>query len=161
MIGGSAQGPGYTLTDAEADRITAVTLRLQASPTGAAANRAPDLLIRDLSLDGQRIGRLDIQTTRIVQVEGALLVTGVQATGGVDIRADERLQLVNPAGSIRVREASGLPGGTVNFTSNNIWSASQALLDQLLADFNFAGRDDALTANSGPTSRAAISKRTM
>ena len=150
VVGGGAAGPGYTLTDAEADRITAATLRIQASPTGAAANRAPDLLIRDLSLDGQRIGRLDVRTSEIVQVEGALLVTGVQATGGVNIRADERLQIVNPTGSLQVRDAAGMTDGSVNLTSNNIWSASQALLDQLRANSNFAGRDDALTANGGP-----------
>jgi hypothetical protein len=149
VVGGAAQGPGYTLTDAEADRITAATLRIQASPAGAAAGRPPDVLVRDLSLAGGRIGTFELITAGIAQVEGGLLLTAVRPGGGIGITATERLQVVTPTGSIRVRDDAGLTAGTLTLASNNIWSASQALLDQLRADSNFTGRDDALLENGG------------
>ena len=150
VLGGATQGPGYTLTDAEANRITATTLNIQAPPVGTAANRPPDVLVRDLALSGQRIGLLQLITTGILQVEGGLLLAGVRPTGGIEIRATERVQVVTPTGSIRVRDASGLTAGSLLLFSNNIWSASQSLLDQLRANPDFVGRDQALLANNGP-----------
>jgi hypothetical protein len=154
VLGGAAQGPGYTLTDAEADRIRAATLTVQAAANGTAANRAPDVLVRDLSLAGQAIGTLQLTTPGIVQVEGNLLLAGVQPQGGIRLTATERLQVVNPTGSVRVRDGAGLADGNLLLVSNNIWSAPQALLAQLVADSNFAGRDEALLDNQGPVEPA-------
>lgn len=149
VLGGAVQGAGYTLTDAEADRIRAVTLTVQAAANGTAANRAPDVLVRDLSLAGQAVGTLQVTTPGILQVEGGLLLSAVQPGGGIGLTATERLQVLNPTGSIRVRDSAGLTDGSLRLASNNIWSASQSLLDQLTADSNFAGRDAALLANGG------------
>jgi hypothetical protein len=150
VLGGTADGPGYTLTNAEAGRIRAATLTVQAGATGAAANRPADLLVRDLSLVGAAIGTFQVTTPGILQVEGNLLLAGVRPGGGIGLTATERLQVVNPIGSVRVRDAAGLTDGTLLLVSNNIWSAPQALLDQLRADSNFAGRDEALLGNEGP-----------
>ena len=151
VLGGSTQGPGYTLTDAEADRITAATLNIQAFLSSSSPTGAPNLLVRDLSLSGQQIGTLQLITTGIAQVDGALILSSVRPNGGITFQATERLQILNPTGSIRVRDAAGLTAGSLGLTSNNIWSATQTILDQLRADSNFAGRDSALLTASGST----------
>jgi hypothetical protein len=79
-----------------------------------------------------------------------LLLGDVRAEGGILFTAGERLQILTPSGSVRVRDAAGLPGGSLTLSSGDIWSASQALLDQLRADPAFAGRDAALLLNDGP-----------
>jgi hypothetical protein len=150
VLGGSTEGPGYTLTDAEADRVTSALFRVQAPQNGSGANRPADVLVRDLSLAGQRIGTFALFTGGIVQVEGGLLLSSVRSGGGIQIQAGERLQVLTPTGSIRVRDAAGLTDGALTITSNNIWSADQALLGQLRADPNFTGRDQALLTNNGP-----------
>ncbi len=86
----------------------------------------------------------------IVTIEGAVRLTGASATSGVAITAAGRIELINPGGSLRVLDAAGLPAGSITLTSNNIWSASQAIINQLRADVNFAGRNQALRTNDGP-----------
>lgn len=149
VLGGAAEGPGYTLTDAEADRIRAARLIVQAPANGTAPGRPPDLVIRDLSLSAARTGQVDIVTPGIAEVQGELLLANAGAASALGLRATERLQVVTPLGGIRVRDAAGLPGGTLTLTSNNIWAASRDLIDRLIADPNFAGRDAALTLNDG------------
>ena len=150
VLGGSTEGPGYTLTDAEADRIRAAELLINAPANGTAANRAPDLLVRDLSLSATRTGTVEIVTPGIAQVEGEFVLADAAAANGIDFTATERLQVVTPTGAVRVRDASGLTAGFLDLNSNNIWAASAGILQQLLADPDFEGRDAALTVNTGP-----------
>ncbi|MBX3560562.1 MAG: hypothetical protein KF780_02010 [Sphingomonas sp.] len=161
VIGGSATGPGYTLTQAELGRIRTASLQIDASPTGSAPSRPADLVVRDLTLSatptqtGAAVNRLQISVTAgegaggIVQVEGALRIENGSATSGIDIVAGERVQIINPAGSIRVLNSAGLPTGSLGIQSANIWSASQSIIDRLIEDPNFEGRNDALLANDG------------
>jgi hypothetical protein len=87
----------------------------------------------------------------IIQVEGAArLANASDPLDGITLNAPGRIQIVNPAGSVRVQNAAGAPGGRVRLTSANIWSASQTIINQLIADPNFAGRDAALLNNTGP-----------
>ena len=150
VLGGTAEGPGYTLTDAEANRIASATLRIEAPETGSDPGRPADLLVGNLSLDAARVGRLELETSGIVQVGGNLLLANAGADDGIEIAAGERIQIVTPSGSIRVRGAAGLPAGSLELVSRNIWSASQGLIDRLTADPDFAGRDDELLINDGP-----------
>jgi hypothetical protein len=152
-LGGAAQGPGYTLTGAEAGRIRAGTLRVLAPALSANPARAPDLLIRDLTLNGggaaAGIGMLDIVSPGIARVEGALLLAGARAQDGISLRVTERLEVATPTGSVRVRDAAGAPGGNLIIASNNIWVASAAIIDRLRANPNYARRDDDLLFNDG------------
>jgi filamentous hemagglutinin family protein len=148
-LGGAAQGPGYTLTNAEAGRIRAGTLRVDAPALGA----NPALLVRDLTLAGggaaTGIGLLDIVTPGVVRVEGALLMTGARAADGIAIDAGQRLEVVTPAASVRVRDGAGVPGGRLTLASDNVWIASAAIIDLLRANSDYAGRDDDLIDNDG------------
>jgi filamentous hemagglutinin family protein len=148
-LGGAAQGPGYTLTNAEAGRIRADALQINVPALGA--NVA--LFVRDLAFTGggaaAGIGGLIIATPGIARVEGNLAMTGARAADGIAITAVERLEVVTPGGSIRVRGAAGAPAGRMILTSNNLWVASSAIIDRLRLDPNYAGRDADLLDNGG------------
>jgi hypothetical protein len=158
VLGGTTQGPGYTLTAAEASRIGSGTLVLVVPVTGTAATRPPDLLVRDLSLNATGpagyVGNLNLTiggaTTGTAEIAGNLVMTGAGAANGIIVQAGERVQIVTPTGSVRVRDAAGFPAGTLVLSAANIWSASRSLLDRLAADPAFTGRDQALLANDGP-----------
>lgn len=148
-LGGAAQGPGYTLTNAEAGRIRADTLRINVPALGA--NVA--LFVRDLAFTGggaaAGIGTLVIATPGIARVEGNLAMTGARAADGIAFTATERLEVVTPGGSIRVRDGAGAPAGTMTLSSNNLWVASSAVIDRLRLDPNYAARDADLLDNNG------------
>lgn len=148
-LGGTAQGPGYTLTAAEAGRIRAGTLRVNAPAiTGGIA-----LLVRDLTLTGggaaAGIGALELVTPGVARVEGNLLLANARAQDGILIDARDRLEVVTPTASVRVRDTASAPGGTLTLVSNHIWVASGAIIDLLRADPNYPGRDDDLIDNDG------------
>lgn len=152
VLGGTTQGPGYTLTNAEAGRIRAGTLRILVPALGAAAGRAPDLIVRDLNLNGggaaAGIGLLQIiNANGIARVEGNVLMSNARTQDGILLNARERLEVVTPTASIRVRDANGGPGGTLQLVSDNIWVASAAIIDLLRANPDYAGRDDDLIDN--------------
>lgn len=157
VIGGDEDEAGYTLTQAEASRISTASLQIAASASEGPA----DVVIRDLTLSatpnpaGIAVNRLQISVGAgegvggVVQVEGALRLANATATSGIDINAGERIQIINPAGSIRVLDSAGLPAGSIGLQAANIWSASQEIIDQLIENPNFEGRNDALLANDG------------
>lgn len=150
VVGGTTEGQGYTLTDAEADRIAADRLAIGVEgPAGA----APAMIVRDLSLSAtgaNSVGTLALGTNTVMQVEGAVLLANAGPDNAIEIAAGTRLQIVTPGGSLRVRDAAGAPAGTIEIVSANIWAASDDLIGQLAADVNFAGRNEALLANDGP-----------
>jgi hypothetical protein len=143
-VGGAVQGAGYTLTQAEASRIRAGTLRV--APLGGAA-----IVARDLTLDGggAGVGALELATAGAVRVEGALLLGNAGAGGRIGIAAGGRVEVVTPGGGVRVRNAAGAPAGTVTIAGSDIWVTDAAIGGQLAANPNFAGRDAALLANAG------------
>jgi len=177
VIGGDEEGPGYTLDNGEAQRIQAGVLRISVPVTGTSATRDPDVLIRDLTLNGTpspngggAVGTLEIDVgggvegpdsvgirpaaapqpgEGIARIEGNVLLANAGADNRILIEADGLLTMVTPDGSLRVQDASGNPTGLIGLASNNIWVGAQGLLDQLAADPDFAGRDDALLANNG------------
>ena len=153
VLGGTAQGPGYTLANAEAARIRAAALRILAPAAGTAPSRPADLLIRDLALTGggaaAGIGTLEVETAGIARVEGALLLGSAAAGNGIALTARERLEVATPTGGVRVRDGAGAPAGTLLLASNNIWIASQPVIDRLRADPAYAGRDADLLGNGG------------
>ncbi len=163
VIGGTSDEAGYTLTQAEVGRIRTASLEIQATPTSSAPSRPADLVVRDLTVTAAptletgpgAINRLQISMSAgegaggIVQVEGALRMENASTTSGIDIIAGERVQIINPSGSIRVLNGEELPAGSIGIQSANIWSASQEIIDQLISNPNFEGRNDALLLNEG------------
>jgi hypothetical protein len=126
---------------------------VNAPALGTSATRNPDLILRDLSFNGggagAGIGTLTIATPGIARVQGNLLLTGARPADGIALAAAERLEIVTPDGSIRVRDSAGGPGGTLSLTSNDIWAGNQNILNQLHADPGYATRDSDLADNGG------------
>jgi len=149
VLGGTAPGTGYTLANAEAGRIRAGTLRVIAPGLG----NAVAVLIRDLDLNGggaaAGLGRFELVTPGIARIEGNVLMANARAGDGISLSAGQRLELVTPTASLRVRAAGGAPGGTLLIDSRNIWIATQPILDRLRADPPYPGRDDDLLNNGG------------
>lgn len=150
VLGGAAQGPGYTLTAAEAGRIRSATLQINA-PAPPGGN--PALIVRDVTFNGggaaNGIGMLELFSPGITRVEGALAMVNAAAGNGMTINSTERLEVITPAGIVRVRNAAGAPGGILQMQSDNLWIASQAIIDQLRIDPNYAARDADLLDNDG------------
>ena len=114
---------------------------------------APPLLVRDLTLQRRRRGGRDRHARD--RHAGHRAGRGRAADGQCRRRQRhllhrrQRLEVLTPAGSVRVRDAAGAPGGTLLLASNNIWVASPAIIDRLRADPNYAGRDADLLDNGG------------
>lgn len=142
-LGGAAQGPGYTLTQAEAARIRAGLVQVAAPG---------DIFVRDLALAGgggpNGIDAFEVATPGLVRVEGNLVMANANAAGRIGLDAG-RLEVATPGGSIRIRDAAGAPAGTLEVAAADIWVARDGLIAQLRADSDFAGRDQALRANDG------------
>jgi hypothetical protein len=145
VVGGTTQGAGYTLDAAEAGRIRAANLTISAPANGASPSRAPDVAVRDVTFDGNRVTGLTLATPGIVQVEGALLMSNGSAGNRILLGGGaQRVQLLAPSGSVRLRSVGEAPAGMVEIAAQNIWVADQGLMTQLLAERGFAGRNNAL-----------------
>ena len=153
-IGGGAAGPGYTLTQDEANRVRGDTLRVTALGGPAGPTGSSQIVVRDLALAGRGaangIAAFEIGTPGTVRAEGGLSLANALAGDRIAITAGNRVEVVAPGGGIRIRDAAGAPAGTLNVAAGHIWVSDAATLAQLLADPAFAGRDAALRTNNGP-----------
>ena len=148
-LGGAVQGPGYTLTQAEAGRLRGEVVRVAALGGAAGAGPSTRIVVQDLTLSAAAAGAFEIVTPGVARVDGALLLADAGAANRIGISAGARLEVATPGGGVRVRSAAGAPAGTLTVTAGDIWVADPALLGQLVANPNFAGRDDALDDNPG------------
>jgi hypothetical protein len=151
-LGGSEEGLGYTLSQAEIGRIRSAALSFAAAAAGTDAERGADLLIRALTLSGSQsngFSSVTIATPGRARVEGAVAMTGAAPTDRLMIAATERLEVVTPTGSITMRDVSNQLGGILQLRSDAISVTDAQLATQLAANPNFAGRDEALRTNNG------------
>jgi hypothetical protein len=152
MLGGVGTGPGYTLTQDEANRLRGDTVRVTALSAAAGVPPSAQVVVRDLTLTGSAaaggINRFEIATPGNVRVDGALLLANAAAGDGIGLSAN-RLEVATEAGSIRVRDGAGAPAGSLDIAAGDIWVADALTLARLAADPNFAGRDETLRTNDG------------
>ena len=152
VIGGTEEGPGFTLTQAEADRIEARQVSLTAPATGTDAGRAPDVLVRDIvvgSEEGDAPFVLSLATPGRLRIAGNVQFRNAAAEASLTLAGQERLEVITP-GSVRIRNAAGAPSGNLILSGGTVTVATQALADQLAANPNFEGRNAALATNTGP-----------
>jgi hypothetical protein len=145
-LGAAAQGPGYTLTEAEARRLQGDVVRVSA-PGGGASSR---IVVRNLTLSAAASRAFEIVTAGVVRVDGGLLLADAGAASRIGITAEGRLEVATPGGGIRIRDGQGSPAGTLAVAAGDIWVTDPATLGRLAGDPNFAGRDRALETNDGP-----------
>ena len=148
ILGGTADGMGFTLTGDELARISARELEIFL-PRVARSNdpNTPDALVRDASLTGSvgsgfsavRLFVGDDLPDGLLRFEGTLHFSNTAANDLLDIAA-RRIEIVTPGG-IRLSDSDGAPSGTLRLSAGDIWIADAATISQLQADRNFAGRD--------------------
>jgi len=73
------------------------------------------------------------------------------ASDSLAINAGDSIAVNTDSGSVTMSGGGGALAGTLALTAHNVWAADGALLAQLRADPNFAGRDTALATNNGAT----------
>jgi hypothetical protein len=159
VLGGTEEGPGYTLTQSEIARIRSSALSFATAAAGTDANRGADLLIRALTLNGSAasgFSTVSFSTPGRVRVEGAVVVNGAAATDRLSITGTERLEVVTPTGSITMRDTSNQLSGVLQLISDSIVVTDSALANQLASNPNFEGRDQALRTNNGAATPAGF-----
>jgi hypothetical protein len=109
------------------------------------------MLVRDVTLEGSRLTNLRLRTPGIVQVEGALLLANAGASHGITIDGGspaQRVQVLTPVGSVRVRDAAGAPAGNLLIDARDIWVGDAALFGKLIDNSGFSGRNMSLLTPS-------------
>ncbi|MEO5706161.1 MAG: hypothetical protein ABIT10_01425 [Alteraurantiacibacter sp.] len=142
VLGGTTEGPGYTLTQAEMDRVFAATLQVFTPNT---ANSQVDLLLRDFARTGslapQGTANLTISTAGVMQIVGAVSYTSVASTNLLELFAGTSLQLTLPTGTVTLTGGGSVPAlaGTLAISSPAIFAGTSTLLPMLVATPDAAG----------------------
>lgn len=133
VIGGTAGGPGWTLTDAEGAAFspTSITITLPATPN------AVDAEIRDV----QAIGSLEEDLTSITVISGGTLAVVGQIdfiaaapTDTLSLTAAETLQVLLPDGGISITDDTGALSGALTLTANGVLMTTDAIAATILAN---------------------------
>lgn len=149
ILGGTTDEAGFTLIQAEGERIDADQVLLFFPEVDQADPDAPDLIIRDLTVFGSLdagLSLLDIQVGDlggIARVEGGLDFVQAASTDSLVLSAVDRIEIVTPGG-IFMSAPDGSPDGTLQLLASDIWIADLDMIQQLVADPQFAGRDEQL-----------------
>ncbi len=95
-------------------------------------------------------GNAAIAADRIAMTAGNIEIAGLlQAGSELFLGAIDRILVFTPSGALRVLDGDGRPAGNLTLQADDIWVATPTILDQLLDDPDFAGRNEALTDNGG------------
>jgi hypothetical protein len=148
-VGGVAAGQ-YQLSGDEAFHASSVIF----NAVGAGGAPDPDVLVGDFQIFGTAaqnggIGSFTVNTDGGVRVDGDLQFSGLGAGDALTINAGKTIEVNTDSGSIALTGGAGELAGLLKLNADNIWIADAALLGQLEADPNFAGRDEALAAGTG------------
>ncbi len=147
ILGNGAAAPGQYQLDEDGNiRATSVVLN--------ALGSAPDVQVFDATIEGSTtsgggVSNLTLNTAGSVFVNGLVDFINAGANDTLTINAGNAIQVNTDTGGIQITNSSGALAGILALNANNVWVASGALLSQLQADVNFAGRDAALATNSG------------
>ncbi|MET0371651.1 MAG: hypothetical protein ABW039_09775 [Sphingobium sp.] len=162
-IGGDSGAGGYHLSNAEAQRIHAHDIVIEAVRSGG-ATASTDMLVRALTLTGSLAGErgniegaggtLTLDADGPIRIEGAVALQSMGDTDQLTITSRQRLLMATDAGgSIALTGAdAGVLGGQLALNAPVIAAGSGTLLEQLSANLNFAGRD-ALLATAPQVAR--------
>lgn len=154
IIGGGDEGAAegqYQLSEAGDMIADAIVVNAVAQTTGGSAPdvRVYDVLIEGSQTSGGGVGSVTLNTGGSVYVEGGVNYTNAGAGDILAINAGERIAVITDTGSIAMTDSAGNLSGTLELTAHDIWVADQALIDQLEADPDFPGFEEALAINNG------------
>jgi hypothetical protein len=144
-LGGTEPGPGYTLTQAEAERIEADSVFFGGS----------DVVVRDLTIGGsidEGPSLVELEADN-VSVQGALVYLAgpgdVLSIDAVDEQGGGVLEVITPTGSISVNDGETL-SGRLEIEAGTTIVADAELAERIRADPDFDGLAEALATNDGP-----------
>lgn len=157
VIGGDSGAGGYHLSGAEAQRLHAQAIVIEAVRSGA-ATATSDMLVRGLDLTGSLAGEpanlvgdgasLTLDAEGTIRVEGAIGLGRMADADRLSIASRGRIEVATgQGGAIRLTGANDEAwGGVLAMNAPAIAAGSASLLEQLTADPDFAGRDALLAA---------------
>ena len=149
VIGGVADAGLYHLSQDEADRIEAGALNFYAQ---GVSDTHVDVVVHDLYITGSEAGgisHVQLGTSGNVIIDGIVHYDDAGPSDFLSIYAGNSIQVVTDTGGIGMTASDGSLSGLLMLGADNVWVASQAIINQLTADPNFSGRDTALATNSG------------
>jgi len=170
VLGDNVSSPGgFRLGNAEAQRIRTNFLSI----SGVAGQAQPQTVtIGDLSLSGGTGANANIRSglfidpsasstglldanSGVIRITGNFALTNATPDTLVALFAN-RIELAADTGSIRFTNATGELDGILSFTALDAYIASSSLLQQLVANPNFTGRDAALAVPVNPSSTNGV-----
>jgi filamentous hemagglutinin family protein len=146
ILGDGPSAPGQYHLDEDGDiRATSVVFN---------ALNGADIQVFDADIDGSTtpgggVTNLTLNTSGVVLVNGLVNWINAGASDALTINAGNLIRINTDTGGIQMTNSAGTLAGILSLTANNVWVGNGALLDQLAANVNFAGRDTALGTNSG------------
>jgi filamentous hemagglutinin family protein len=151
VIGGEGEGDEGEYYLSEDGDIESNSLVVNAVSSGEGA---PDVSVLDVEIEGSQtagggISHVTVNTGGSIVVSGDVNYVNAGAADSLTLNAGERIEVVTDTGSIMMTNSAGQLSGSLSLKAHDVWVASQSLLDQLEADPDFEGRDDALATNDG------------
>jgi hypothetical protein len=145
VIGGTTEGPGYTLTQSEIGRIEANQVSFVATDEDDMGERPAQVLVRDLTIIGSGendgVSIVSLFSAGSIRVEGIVDFLDAAPTDILELAASDRIEVITPSGAVRMSDPTGTRAtGNLLLDSPNIVVADASLAAQLKADPNFAGR---------------------
>jgi filamentous hemagglutinin family protein len=150
IIGNGTAAPGQYKFAEAGDLFANAVVFNAVNATGP----APDVWVFDGQIEGSAtpgggVGDVTVNTGGSVRVAGQVNFINAAAGDSLTINAGNRIQLITNTGGISITDTAGHLAGTLQLTAHDIWVATQAIIDQLTANPNFAGRNAALAVNGG------------
>lgn len=156
-LGGDTPTQGYSVTQADVERIEANNVTFIVEPISADTERGPDLVVDDLIINGTSDsgpGNVTLMTSGHMRVQGNVDFANAVQADRLSLSAAQRLEIITPDGAISMTDASGLLSGQLTLSSSNIVAAALDLAEQIAANPEFEGRDEALATNPGAVNPA-------
>lgn len=171
-IGGAGVTTGYSLSNAEAQRIFAGDIIITAARTiapltgalGALNDAAPDVVLDALTLTGATgqtgatagnigaTGRLRIETPGKLRTVGAVAISNLASANRFQINAAQSIEVDAATGSVSLSGAAGALGGTIELTAPSVIAASLTAIGSVAAAADGRAISDRLAINDNAIS---------
>jgi hypothetical protein len=173
-IGGAGVTTGYSLSNAEAQRIFAgdiiITAARTASPPAGAQTpstlnaAAPDVVLDTLTLTGATgqtgatagnigaTGRLRIETPGKLRTVGAVAISNLASANRFQVNAAQSIEVDAATGSVSLSGAGGALGGTIELTAPSVIAASLTAIGAVAAAVDGRAVNDRLAINDNAIS---------
>ena len=141
---GSGVSGAYTLDEAGDIIADAVVVN-----AGSGNVEIGNIVIEGSQTSGGGIASATVNTAGSIFVLGDLAFTNAAASDALTLNAGPLIEVVTDTGSVSMTNSSGALSGILSLNADNVWIGTGAVLSQLEADFDFAGRAEALLSNGG------------